>query len=413
MKRTLTRRGFVAGAAATAAAAAWTPTTAAAKRKRNKLSADVVVVGAGLAGLTTARQLVKKGKDVIVLEARDRVGGRTLNDRVAPGVITEVGGQYVGPTQDRVLAMARSLGVGIFPTYNEGNNVLVINGERSLYPASPGLSDNPDFQAAVAAAGPLDQMATEVPVAAPWKAPRAEEWDNQTLGQFRDQTISSPGGRQIFNVAVRAIFGAEPDSLSLLYTLFYTACAGNPANPGSFLRLIATGGGAQESRFDGGSQQISILAAKKLGQRVVLRAPVQRIESGKDDVTVFAPALEVSARRVVVTAPPVLAGKIDYSPALPSAKAKLLKAITPGTLLKLEAIYDRPFWRDQGLSGQAVSPVNPANTTFDNTPPQGSPGIMFGFVGGSAAKTVGVARPRARRRSPRTSSPSTARRRGR
>src|SRR3954447_9145174 len=265
MNRTLTRRGFVAGAAA-ATAAAWMPTTAAAKRKRRQLSADVCVVGAGLAGLTTARQLVRSGKDVVVLEARDRVGGRTLNDKVAPGVITELGGQYAGPTQDRVLALAKAVGIRTFPTYNEGNNVLVINGERSLYPASPGISDNPDFQAAVAAAGPLDQMAAEVPVAAPWKAPRAAEWDNQTLGQFRDQTISSPGGQQIFNVAVRAIFGAEPDNLSLLYTLFYTACAGNPANPGSFLRLIATGGGAQESRFDGGSQQISILAAKKLGQ---------------------------------------------------------------------------------------------------------------------------------------------------
>src|SRR6266545_5166253 len=108
MNTTLTRRGFVAGAAATAAAA-WMPTSAAAKRKRRRLSADVCVVGAGLAGLTTARQLVREGRDVVVLEARNRVGGRTLNEPVAPGVITEVGGQFVGPTQDRILALAKAV----------------------------------------------------------------------------------------------------------------------------------------------------------------------------------------------------------------------------------------------------------------------------------------------------------------
>src|SRR3954464_5775102 len=122
MNGNVTRRGFVAGAAATAAATRL-PAPAAGRRRRRRLSTEVVVVGAGLAGLTTARQLVKSGRDVVVLEARDRVGGRTLNDRVAPGVITEVGGQYVGPTQDRVLALARSMGIGTFPTYNEGNNV--------------------------------------------------------------------------------------------------------------------------------------------------------------------------------------------------------------------------------------------------------------------------------------------------
>src|SRR4051794_24470221 len=117
MNGDLTRRGFVAGAAASAAAT-WLPATAAASRPRPRPSTEVLVVGAGLAGLPTARQLVKSGRDVVVLEARDRVGGRTLNDRVAPGVITEVGGQYVGPTQDRVLALARSMGIGTFPTYN-------------------------------------------------------------------------------------------------------------------------------------------------------------------------------------------------------------------------------------------------------------------------------------------------------
>jgi monoamine oxidase len=125
---------------------------------------------------------------------------------------------------------------------------------------------------------------------------------------------------------------------------------------------------------------------------VVLGAPVRRIETtGKDAVTVTADGVEVDARRVVVAVPPVLAAKIDYAPALPSAKRKLLKKIVPGNLAKLEMLYDRPFWRDQNLSGQGVSPDNPGNITFDNSPPQGAPGIVFAFVGGDAARTLPAA----------------------
>jgi monoamine oxidase len=346
-------------------------------------------VGAGLAGLTTARQLVRAGRDVIVLEASGRVGGRTLTERIAPRAVTEVGGQFIGPTQDRILALAKAMRVDTFPTYNEGSDVLVVNGQRSVYPASTGVSDHPDFQAALAAIGPLDQMAAEVSVAAPWKAPRANEWDSQTLGEFRDQQIPSAGGRALFDVASRAIWGAEAERLSLLFAAFYTAAAGNPENPGNFPRLFTTAGGAQESRFVGGSQRVSIAVARKLGSRVVLRAPVREIATAGGEVTVVADGVEVSARRAVVAVPPVLAAGIRFTPALPRGKARLLRSIVPGNLQKWDAVYDRPFWRDAGLSGQGVSDAGPANSTFDNTSPQGSPGIVFGFVGGNAAAGIG------------------------
>jgi monoamine oxidase len=387
VNRTFTRRRFVAGAAGMAVAGAM-PTTAAAKKKLRKLSADVCVVGAGLAGLTTARQLVREGRDVVVLEARNRVGGRTLNEPVAPGVITEVGGQYVGPTQDRILALAEAVGVDTFPTYNEGSDVLVVNGQRSLYPASTGISDDPSFLDALAPIGPLDQLAAEVGVKAPWNARRADELDGQTLAELRDRTVATAGGRALFDVAVRAIWGAEPQQLSLLYAAFYTAAAGNPSTPGTFARLFTTAGGAQESRFVGGSQRVALAVAKKLGSRVVLKEPVREIDRASDGVTVISDGVEVRASRAVVAVPPVLAAKIHFSPALPSEKAKLLKSIVPGNLKKWEAIYDRPFWRDARLSGQAASDVGPANSTFDNSPPEGTPGIVFGFVGGDASAGI-------------------------
>jgi monoamine oxidase len=376
-----TRREFVVGAAGTL----FLPRVAAARRRRT-LSVDVVVVGAGLAGLTAARQVAAAGRDVVVLEARRRVGGRTKNHSVAPGVVSELGAEFVGPTQDHVLALAADLGIPTFKTYNDGDDVLFLNGRRSLYPASPGLSSDPDFIAAVQAGLRLDEMAATVPVDRPWTARHAAAWDRQTVGEWIHRHLPTPGSRKLFTVASRAIWGADPFEMSLLYVLFYVAAAGNPTTKGSFLRLIGTPGGAQDSRFVGGSQRLALELARRLGRRVVLGAPVRRIVHTRGGVHVTADGVEVRARRAIVTAPPLVAAAIQFSPGLPRGKSAAMRAAHPGALSKWEVVYDRPFWRDAGLSGQATSELDPANTTFDNSPPSGSPGLMFGFVGGGALR---------------------------
>ena len=358
--------------------------------RRPRHEVDVVIVGAGFAGLTAARRLAQGGKSVPVLEARDRVGGRVVNKHIGGGEISERGGTFIGPTQTRIAALAKAMGVHKFPTYDEGDNVYIADGARTTYsdqsatgtaPPDPLLL--PDLTLVVTR---LDQMSTEVPVAAPWTAPQAAAWDAQDFRSWIDQNSISPRFKQIVPVATRPIFGAEPEELSLLYVLFYIASSGDEGHPGTFERNFNTRGGAQMFRFDGGSQLIALRLAHRLGRRIVLRSPVRRIVQHGDRVVVHSDRLTVRARRVVVAIPPATAGHVRFEPKLPAARAALNHHVPQGTLLKVAAVYDRPFWREQGLTGSAVSLEGPVNFTVDDSPPDGSLGAIFGFVGGSEAR---------------------------
>src|SRR3954452_23746262 len=189
----LTRRKLL-GTAALGTAAAALPETPAFGAARAKV--DVAIVGGGLAGLTAARGLVKKGHSVIVLEARDRVGGRTLNHALGDGQVIEAGGEFVGPTQDRVLALAKSVGVGTFKNYNEGDNVYIHDGVRSTYPAVPGLPNPPEdpqlFKDVVGLLGPSDELGREVGGRAPGHAKVARKFDKQTVTQWAKAHPKTP-----------------------------------------------------------------------------------------------------------------------------------------------------------------------------------------------------------------------------
>jgi monoamine oxidase len=187
--------------------------------------------------------------------------------------------------------------------------------------------------------------------------------------------------------ATRPIFGAEPTEISLLFTLFYIAASGNEQNQGTFERNFNTRMGAQQDRFVGGTQLVALRVAQRLGKRrVLLNHPVKRIDQSGDAVIVDSRRLRVRAKRAIIALPPTLAGRIDYSPDMPSDRDQLTQRIPQGNLTKVTAVYDRPFWRDAGLTGTAVSTDGFVNATFDDTPPGGSPGVVFGFVGGDQSR---------------------------
>jgi monoamine oxidase len=383
MSSTLTRRQLVGAGAAGAALLATGAVPARAARRRSR-RADVCVIGAGLSGLAAARALVAADRSVVVLEGRDRVGGRTLNASLEGGHVAELGGEFAGPTQDRILALARAVGVKTFATYNAGSNVQIAGGVHSLYAAVPGIPTDPEVLGGLATLLELDALAKQAGVAAPWKARKARTWDRMTLGDWIDAEIPSAKARAIFTGAARAIWGADPAELSLLYALQYVAAAGDAKHAGSLVRLITTPGGAQEQRFVGGSQLISERVADRLGKRVVLRDPVRTIVQNADGVNVLGDNLSVEARHAIVAVPPALAARIGFVRRLPAGKAALLKGFVGGSMAKVEAVYARPFWRDAGLTGQGVADAGAANTIFDNSPPDGSLGVLLGFVGGSS-----------------------------
>jgi monoamine oxidase len=387
--------GALAGALAGAA-----PAEAAKKKKKRKKKpastrrADVIVVGAGLAGLTAARQVVKAGHSVIVLEARNRVGGRVRNQSIGGGEIVENGATFAGPTQDHILALAKDVGVSTFPTYDQGQNVFYANGRKSTFdghsPTGAAPTDPvvlPDIVRVVAL---LDTMAGNVSVDAPWNSPNADDLDGTTLYTWiKENSSGSAEFMAVVSAAINAIFGGEPRDISLLYTLFYIAASGNEQNPGTFERNFNTSGGAQEQRFHGGTQAIPINMAKALGRRVILRSPVRRISQSGTGVKVVSDRVTVRGKRVIVATPPHLAGRIAYKPLVPPLRDQLTQRVPQGTIIKVQALYDRPFWRDQGLTGQAVSENGPVKVTFDDSPPDGSPGILLGFIGGHEARVWG------------------------
>lgn len=344
---------------------------------------DVVVVGAGISGLVAARTLAAAGRSVAVLEARDRVGGRVLNHTLATGLVIEMGGAFVGPTQDRIFALVKDLGIATFKEYEQGKNVYVTRSGRCLRytgttPPAPTIL--PD---ALLLQRRLDAMSRQVPVDAPWTAPKAAEWDAKSAHTWIKQNTLNPRTANLLLSYLHPLLGADPGEISLLFLLWYLATAGNESNAGTFDRSANITNGAQESRIVGGSQLIPLRMAEELGDAVTLNAPVRMIEQTDNHVTVTGDLGQVRARLAIVAIPPQLAGQIDWHPLLPPTRRQLLHRLPMGRLLKVHAVYDKPFWRDAGLSGGALMDRGPVRITFENSPPDAGVGVLMAFIGGS------------------------------
>ena len=346
------------------------------------LESDVAVIGAGLAGLSAARALKAEGFSVTVLEARDRVGGRTVNEPIGDGKIVELGGQWVGPGQTRILELIPELGLETFPTFGEGLNLIERGGSVRSYKGTIPKANPLALAELGIAIKKINRLASKVDPEMPWESELAD-LDRITFDTWMRRNVRTAAARDMMRLAIEAVWAAEPEDISMLHMLFYVRSAG------SLDLLLDAEGGAQDSRVRGGTQLISKRLAEELGDVVRLESPARRILWSGDRTLVLADGLEVSARRVVVALPPVLAGRLVYEPALPAARDGITQRMIQGSVIKTMSIYPEPFWRADGFSGQATSADGPVSVVFDNSPPDGSPGVLLAFLEGKAARDAG------------------------
>jgi monoamine oxidase len=335
---------------------------------------DVVVVGAGFAGLSAARDLVRLGHDVVVLEGRDRVGGRSSTTTIA-GTPVDLGGTFVGPTQDAVIALAKELGCESVRTYSRGKNLIRWRGKVRAYRSTiPKLSLIELFDVS-RIQWRFDRVSRRVPVQEPWTSPIADILDSKTLEQWLRYVHAGASTRNLMAIVARVTWGCEPEDVSMLHAVRYVKAAGGLG------RMLDVEGGAQQDRFPDGTQQIALRMAEELGERVVLNAVVRSIERHVDGtLAVGSDRGDVAAKAVIVAVPPAHRAGITFDPALPPEYEKLTEHWPQGNLSKAYAAYDTPFWREDGCSGEALSDEGPVFITFDVSPSDSGPGILLGFT---------------------------------
>jgi len=357
-----------------------------------RVDADVCVVGAGYAGLTAARRLTQAGKSVVVLEARDRIGGRIWTFHLPDGSPIDRGGGWVANRHEAVLKLASEVGVSTYKTYVDGYHLLVGEGRTRRYRGLiPKISPAAILTIALAQAR-LDRMARRVPLEAPWTAKRAAEWDARSVAWFLERSgIRTTIARDLFDSVVRGLFCGNLNQVSFLNMLFLIRASGG------FNSLVSITGGYQENLVVGGAGSIARRVADALGASVRLNTPVRAVTQRDNHVLVESAALTVSARHAVVAVPPALALGIAFDPVLPQDRLTLYRHSTAGPETKTLLVYDEPFWRANGFSGQSAGPQSASEVTLDATPAAGRPGVIASFTFGPVAERADALDPRERR----------------
>ena len=356
---------------------------------RKSQAVDCVIVGAGVAGLTAASEMARAGRTFVVLEARDRVGGRTHGNELA-GFPVDLGGQWLGPTQIHALALCRELGLDLFPQHAAGLDTLILDGAARRY--MPGRFQIPTLSllAFGRAASALDTLSRTLGSPVDWSTGAARRHDQMTFEGWIVSITRNATARDALRMIARAVFSAEAHQLSLLFVLNYIAQAG------SFAALTQVVGGAQQDRVVGGAFQIArLLAARLPAGSVVLNAPVTGIAQDGVEVTVNAADRAYSAAKVIVAIAPTLTLGIAFDPPLPGDRDQLARRMPMGSVVKAPLSYPTPFWRERGLSDTVNSDGHAFAPIMDASPPSGEVGILVGFFEGDHAR--GRASPKQRR----------------
>lgn len=335
---------------------------------------EAIIIGAGFSGIAAARQLQREGISFLLLEGNDRIGGRVYTRHFDDGSYLDLGGQWIGPTQTRMYELAAEYAMETFTTYNQGLNHIELNGKAKTY---RGLIPNTDILSLLNlefVIRRLQHMAKAVDRSAPHTHPNAEALDGRTLADFIKANTFTANARKVITAGLETVFACELKELSLLHCLFYIQ-SGTDVNC-----LLSIDNGAQQDRLVGGMQTLAERIVDGFRDRLVLNCPVTAIRTGNGIVTVEAGDRPFTCKRVITCVPPPLLDRITFDPPLPGKKQKAVSALHMGRVAKCFAVYDRPFWRGKGFSGQVVADdAIPFQTIFDASPKDGSRGVLLGF----------------------------------
>ena len=348
------------------------------KSKSSGERVDVVVVGAGFAGMTAARRLQQAGKEVVILEARERVGGRVKGGTLA-GHPVDVGGMWVGPTQTKLLELLKEHGLHTTPQFEQGKAISEINGKRT-YPEGEGTGLDPvaqrEYERLVTE---MNRLSEQVPLDEPWNAPAAKQLDELTVEQWFRTKTKNADTLEFLRLSIRTVFTTDPFQMSLLYFLFFLHSGDNFETLGGFQNA------AQAYLVKETMYQLAVKLRNELSNNIVLEAPVRQISQGESEVTVKSDKGEWHASRVVVAVPLPLSVRIAYDPPLHPHRDILAQHMPMGSVIKCYAAYTKPFWRDRALNGITWNDSPPTAGFFDVSPPEGSPAILAAFIEGQHA----------------------------
>lgn len=341
---------------------------------------DVIVVGAGYSGLTAAKKLIDLKKKVLVLEARDRVGGRVFTEIRADGSYLDLGGAWVGPSQDKFYELIKKCNLRTFPTYDTGKSRIWFGKKLKSYKGLiPPLSIGPllDLDFTIKK---INRLSKNINLLLPWKSKNANKWDEMTLATWMEQNMYFKTSKDLFKIACQTIWAAEPCEISFLHALFYIKSGGD------LDCLMNIKNGAQQDRVYGGAMKPVLQLAEEMQEHIFLNHIVKAINQEKDKIKVSGDNFEYQTKKVIVAIPPVVQQKITFSPPLSVKRTQLLQRLPMGIVTKTFTIYEKPFWRENGLNGLAVSNNGFTSVIFDNSPEDGSKGILMGFVLANKAK---------------------------